>query len=590
MSHSKQVSMKIRISNLKIPSERFSDAELEAAIRHRLHFAPDRCLSWTLVRKSVDARKKPAIFFVCTVDAAVPDHEAQRFLKRRIPDILPAPEETYHFPAPGTEKLWERPVICGFGPAGMFCALLLAQHGYRPIVIERGACVEERERDVEAFWGGGALNPESNVSFGEGGAGTFSDGKLNTGVRDTNHRNREVLQVFVEHGAPESILTLQKPHIGTDLLKQVVKNIREDIIRLGGEVRFHSKLTGLNIRDGALCGITVQTPEGLREIHCSVLVLTAGHSARDTFSMLSACLPMTAKPFAVGLRIEHPQRMINLAQYGSEEPKNLAPADYKLTYRASSGRGVYSFCMCPGGFVVNASTEAGRLAVNGMSYHARDSRNANSALIVTVGPEDFRRAIACGPDQDVRRTADRTAPESLKPLDVPMQEALRQGEQTFPQSLNQQEILAGMVFQRRLEEAAFRAAGGRIPVQLSGDFIAGRMSDAFGEVEPCMRGLYGFGDLNTVLPDPVASALKEAIPHFGERIRGFDRPDAVLSGVESRTSSPVRILRDDHGESAVRGIYPCGEGAGYAGGITSAAMDGCAAAEHIAEKYRPWQE
>ncbi|MGI6106358.1 MAG: NAD(P)/FAD-dependent oxidoreductase [Lachnospiraceae bacterium] len=551
--------MKIRISGIRIPCGKYSEKTLGEEIRRILRLPKEAGFSWTLVRQSVDARKKPELFYVCAADADLPDREAKKLLGRKSPQLMVSPDETYRFPEPGKETLPGRPVIMGFGPAGMFCALELAKHGYRPVVIERGAPVDERERDVEAFWSGGELNPESNVSFGEGGAGTFSDGKLNTGVKDTFHRGREVLRTFVEHGAPESILVLQKPHIGTDVLKTVVKNIREEIIRQGGEVLFHHRLIGLEIRGGKLEAVTVQTPGGIRQVPCGILVLAAGHSARDTFSLLADLLPMTSKPFAVGVRIEHPQAMINLSQYGSEYPENMAPADYKLTFRSSSGRGVYSFCMCPGGYVVNASTEPGRLVTNGMSYHARDSRNANSALIVTVGPEDFAG----------------TTPRE------------RYG-QELPADPGRREILAGMEFQRRLEEAAFRAAAGRVPVQLYGDFAAGRLSESLGGVEPCIRGRYGFGDLNRVLPDGVSAALKEAVPYFGRKIRGFDRPDAVLSGVESRTSSPVRILRDESGESPVRGIYPCGEGAGYAGGITSAAMDGCAAAERIAEKYAPY--
>ena len=412
---------------------------------------------------------------------------------------------------------------------------MLAQYGYRPLVIERGEPVEDRVKSVLEFWNGGKLKMNSNVQFGEGGAGTFSDGKLNTMVKDKYFRGKKVFEIFVENGAPKEILYLQKPHIGTDLLRDVVVNIRKSIERFGGEFRYCSQLTDIHIKDGKLYEIEINHQE---KIPCSVLILAIGHSARDTFSMLyQNGLDMVSKPFAVGLRIQHPQEMIQLSQYGTLD-KRLPVADYKLTYTTKSGRGVYSFCMCPGGYVVNASSEDGRLAINGMSYHDRGSKNANSALVVTVSPDDFGR----------------------HPLD-------------------------GVKFQQKLEENAFLAGNGAIPIQLYQDFDHGLFSANFLDVSPEMKGRYEFADLNQVLPDYVCSSIKEAMPVFGKKIHGFDRGDAILAGVESRTSSPVRIVRGEDGESNILGIYPCGEGSGYAGGITTAAMDGIKVAEWISKKY-----
>ena len=420
---------------------------------------------------------------------------------------------------------------------------MLAKAGYAPLVLERGEKAEDRARTVEHFWLTGELNERSNVQFGEGGAGTFSDGKLNTLVKDPVGRNRKVLELFVEAGADVEILYEQKLHLGTDELIGIVTYIRKEIERLGGEVRFHCQMTDLLIQNGQIHGVQatdLKTGE-MEEIVSGQVVLAVGHSARDTFSMLlDRKVPMEQKAFAVGLRIQHPQKKINLSQYGREEAGALGAANYKLTRQTKSGRGVYSFCMCPGGYVVNASSESGRLAVNGMSYHDRAGENANSALIVTVTPEDFPEGGALG----------------------------------------------GVAFQRKLEEAAYQAAGGKIPVQLYGDFCQNVISRKLGGVNPQMRGEWAFGDVRSILPEPLNLALMEAMDGFGHMIRGFDRPDAVFAGVESRTSSPVRIWRDEQFESELRGLYPCGEGAGYAGGITSAAMDGVKVAEAIARRYR----
>ena len=450
----------------------------------------------------------------------------------------------YRLPEPGTQELARPPVVIGTGPAGLFCGLLLARKGYRPILLERGEDVDARTRRVAEFWENGSLCPDSNVQFGEGGAGTFSDGKLNTLVKDPSGRNKEVLRILVEFGADPSILYVNKPHIGTDVLSRIVKAMREEIVGLGGQVRFLSRVTDFIVEQGRLMAVMVN---GNERIDTEVAVPAIGHSARDTFEvLLERGIPMEAKAFAVGLRVQHPQVLINRSQYGMEECGELGPASYKVTKQTAGGRGVYSFCMCPGGYVVNASSEPGRLAVNGMSYHDRAGENANSALIVTVTPEDF-----------------------------PAAEAGR-------------EALAGVEFQRKLEEDAFCLGAGRIPVQLYGDFKENRISSGFGEVKPAFKGRYCFANLREMLPEPISRALLEGMEGFGRMIKGFDRPDAIFAGIESRTSSPVRIPRDSGLESEVKGIFPCGEGAGYAGGITSAAMDGIRTSEEIIRRYRPF--
>lgn len=532
----------IRISNVKLPCSH-TEQEMKKKVCRLLGLSAGSQIRVQVVRRSLDARKKPDLYFVYILDVETgwkPEKEAALVGRLKAPEIAIAKAEEYRFPMDGMKRLPHRPVIAGMGPAGLFCGYLLAEHGYEPIILERGGCVQERMEAVARFWNGGDLDPGTNVQFGEGGAGTFSDGKLNTLVKDKFLRGRKVLELFVHHGAPEEILWLQKPHIGTDILCGVVASMREKIREMGGEVRFHSCVTDIGIKDGRISHVTINGEETLA---CDALVLAVGHSARDTFAMLDGKLTMEPKSFAIGVRIEHPQEMINRSQYGSASVKGLGAADYKVTAQTSAGRGVYSFCMCPGGFVVNASSEPGRLAVNGMSNHARNERNANSALIVTVTPEDFGGSGA----------------------------------------------LAGVAFQRRLEEAAYAQCGGKIPVQLYGDFKENRVSSALGDVTPCTKGAYAFGNLKEVLPETVTAALEEAMPVFGKKIHGFDREDAVLSGIESRTSSPLRIVRNTDGESSIGGLYPCGEGAGYAGGITSAAMDGIRIAEQIAKKYCPWE-
>ena len=536
----------IRINQLKL-SVGHTKADMKKKAAKMMRIPEDKILSLVPVRQSLDARKKNELLYIYSLNATVSGKEGAVIKNAKNVNVMLNTEKPYRFPEHGQEPLCHRPVIVGFGPAGMFCGLMLARAGFSPLILERGEDVDSRTQKVEAFWRGGELNPESNVQFGEGGAGTFSDGKLNTLVKDPSGRNKKVLEILAEAGADPSITYVNKPHVGTDILSRVVKNIRQEIIRLGGEIRFGCKLTDFSEAGGRLISVTVsQREEGgfYREetIPAQAVVLAIGHSARDTFRMLSEkSLDLQAKAFAVGLRIQHPQKQINFSQYGMEEPGSLGAASYKLTKQTSSGRGIYSFCMCPGGFVVNASSETGRLAVNGMSNHDRAGTNANSALIVTVTPEDFPNP---GP-------------------------------------------LGGVEFQRRLEEAAFNCGKGKIPVQLYGDFKAGTLSRAFGDVEPAFKGGYSFGNLREVLNPSLTDAMTEGIDSFGRIIDGFDRPDAILAGIESRTSSPVRIPRTPELESAVSGLYPFGDGAGYAGGITSAAMDGIRTAEMIVTRFSP---
>ena len=525
----------IRITQLKLPVEHTPE-QLKKKIAKTLKCAEDT-FSYETVRQSLDARHKDDKKFVYTVDVKT---AAEQKILRRVHNnnIMSINKKDYQFPLPGTEKLEHVPVIVGSGPAGLFCAWYLARAGYRPLVLERGQEAQKRKETVDRFWKDGVLDPDSNVQFGEGGAGTFSDGKLNTLVKDPNGRNHEVLKRFVEAGAPEEIVYQQKPHLGTDVLIGIVETMRHQIEEMGGSFRFETKVTDLCIENGHLTAVEVNNEE---KIPADACVLALGHSARDTFDMLHRRgVYMEPKSFAVGLRMEHPQKMINYDLYGEEENEFLGAASYKVTHTCENGRGVYSFCMCPGGYVVNASSEQGMLAVNGMSYQARDSKNANSALIVTVTPEDF-------------------------PEEGP---------------------LGGISFQRELEKRAWEIGKGKIPVQLFGDYKLHQKSYAFGEIEPQMKGAHVFADVRSILPKEIGDSIEEGVLAFGKKLKGFDRNDAILSGVESRTSSPVRIVRNREGYSNIEGIYPCGEGAGYAGGITSAAMDGIKTAEFICEKFR----
>ncbi|MGN0315517.1 MAG: NAD(P)/FAD-dependent oxidoreductase [Fusicatenibacter sp.] len=532
----------IRIQQLKLPVSH-TKKELEQKILRTLKIKSSDLYNYEIVRRSIDARKKSELKFVYQIDVKVKEENA--VLKSVSGNQISRMEKKeYHFPAPGTKVLKNRPVIIGSGPAGLFCAYMLSKHGYAPIVLERGEEAEKRKASVEKFWRCGILDPDSNVQFGEGGAGTFSDGKLNTTVKDTFGRNREVLRIFVECGAPKEILYDQKPHLGTDQLIGIITNMRKAIEAWGGEVRFRSKVTGFCMEDEKITGVIVNDTEILK---AEVVVLAVGHSARDTFLCLSESqVAMEPKAFAVGVRVEHPQEMITKDQYGENAPDFLGAAPYKVTYQCENGRAVYSFCMCPGGYVVNASSEPGGTCVNGMSYSDRDGKNANSAMIVTVTPDDYTVYH----------------------------------EEGMPSALD------GVAFQRMLERAAYQAGNGAVPVQLFGDFCSNSCSDQLGEVSPSICGSWKFANLRNVLPDFICEALIEGIQNTEEKLPGFSRSDALLSAVEARTSSPVRIVRNEELESiSTGGLYPCGEGAGYAGGITSAGMDGIKTAEKICKKY-----
>lgn len=530
----------IKLNNLKLKVD-YSDNSVISEIARTLKIPKNAIVKYEFARLSVDARKKDNVHYLASVNVTV----NERLIKEK--DIIKKNKKLnitavtpYDYIVKKVQQLPIPPVVVGAGPAGLFCGLVLAQAGACPVVIERGRSVDERQKDVNSFWQTGVLNTSSNVQFGEGGAGTFSDGKLNTGTKDP--RSRKVLEEFVKHGAPEEILYNAKPHIGTDKLPLAVKSIRNEIIRLGGKVLFETQLTDIIIKDNNVKEIVVATKNGTEKIPCDSLVLALGHSARDTFEMLADLkIPMEQKPFSVGARIEHLQTEIDKAQYGDFARKgNLGAADYKLAVHLNNNRGVYTFCMCPGGTVVAAASEENRLVTNGMSKFARAEVNANSALLVGVNPSDF----------------------------------------------GSEDILAGVELQRKLEEKAFilGESNYKAPVQRVDDFINNRKTTAFGSVLPSYTAGTTMADLNKCLPNYISESLKEGIKQLDNKLKGFANGDAILTAVETRSSSPIRIIRNDSMQSiAINGLYPCGEGAGYAGGIMSAAVDGIKCAEKIIE-------
>lgn len=526
----------IQITQLKLPYQH-SAADLENKIRKTIRISQNQKFTYKIVKKSIDARKKPDLFTVYSCHVSC-DNEEAIVKKAKNSSITVVKPKTYIIPNAGENKMEHPPLIIGAGPAGLFAAYVFVEAGFHPIIIERGKCVEERAKDVEDFWKTGILNTSSNVQFGEGGAGTFSDGKLNTVVKDPANRNLFVLETFVKFGAPEQILYENKPHIGTDILCSVISNMRKYLIEKGTTIHFETCARDFLIENHAIKEVICNNE---KRFAVSSVVLALGHSARDTFHTLnSRNVPMEVKNFAVGFRVEHPQQMINDALYGKQDI-NMPASPYKVTSNFPNGRGVYSFCMCPGGYVVNSSSEEERLVVNGMSYSGRDSSTANSAIIISVNTQDF----------------------------------------------GAEDPLAGMRFQQDLERKAFQLANGKIPQQLYGDFCKDRISASYGDFSSNTKGNTNFTNLRGLLSLDMEESFINGMRHFARIIPEFDRYDAIMSGIESRTSSPLRILRDENYESTVKGIYPCGEGAGYAGGITSAAMDGIRVAEAIIKKYKP---
>lgn len=525
----------IRLRQIKLNIDHDNQNNLLKKVAKKLQIREKDIKNIVISKRSIDARKKDNIEISYEVDVQVNDEN--KVIKNICnKDIFIAPNEVYTYQLSGTKSLKNRPVIVGFGPAGMMCAYMLSKCGYKPLIIERGSMVNKRVEQVENFWKTNKLNPNSNVQFGEGGAGTFSDGKLNTLVKDKEYRQKFIFETFVKNGAPKEIMYDAKPHIGTDILKSMVKNMREEIISMGAEFMFDTTLTNIILKNNELKAIEINNNT---IIPCQVLVLAIGHSARDTFRMLHKNkLEMKNKPFAVGIRIQHNQEKINYSQY-KDSYKKLPPASYKLTYQTKSNRGVYSFCMCPGGYVVNSSSVDKMLVINGMSNYKRDTINANSALIVTISENDYGK-----------------------------------------------NILDGLKFQEKLEATAYKIGNGLIPVQLYKDYKNNIISSEFKSVKPIFKGNYSFANINDIFPKYINDSLIEAIEHFGKIITCFDEDDAIISAVESRTSSPVRIIRNENLESNIKGIYPCGEGAGYAGGITSAAIDGLKIFEKIVAKYK----
>ncbi|MHB1053862.1 MAG: NAD(P)/FAD-dependent oxidoreductase [Thiobacillus sp.] len=526
----------LRLTELKLPLDHPPEA-LRVAILQRLALKDNELLGFSIFKRSFDARKKHAMLLIYALDIDVRNEAALLKQFRNDRHLMPTPDTTYRFVGQASQPLASRPIVVGFGPCGIFAALILAQMGFKPIVLERGRAVRERTQDTWGLWRKHTLNPESNVQFGEGGAGTFSDGKLYSQIKDPKHYGRKVIAEFVKAGAPKEIVYVSKPHIGTFRLVGVVEAMRHEIESLGGEIRFGQRVTDVLIDDGHVRGVTLASGETLRSDH---VVLALGHSARDTFEMLhTRGVFMEAKPFSIGFRIEHPQSLIDQARLGPNAGNPLlGAADYKLVHHAKNGRSVYSFCMCPGGTVVAATSEPNCVVTNGMSQYSRNERNANAGIVVGITPADYPG----GP-------------------------------------------LAGIALQRKLESHAFELGGGNYeaPVQLVGDFLAGTPSTQLGTVEPSYQPGVRLTDLASCLPDFAIEAIREALPAFDQQIKGFAMNDAVLTGVETRTSSPLRITRgEDYQSLNVKGLYPAGEGAGYAGGILSAGVDGIRVAEAVA--------
>ena len=521
----------IRIRQIKMPINH-NENDLKQKIIKKLNIKENSIKKIIINKKSIDARKE--IYYIYEVD--IETSNEKQILNKKIKDIIKTPNEKYTFKIKGTKRLKENPIIIGAGPSGLFCAYFLAKYGYKPIIIERGEDIDNRIKTVEKFWKKNLLNPNSNVQFGEGGAGTFSDGKLNTTSKDI--RIKQILKIFVQNGAPEEILYIKNPHIGTDILRTVIKNIRNQIIKMGGTFYFNTCLKDIIIKNGSVQKIQINN----KIINTQNLVLALGHSSRDTFKMLlEKNINIIPKPFAIGIRVQHSQLLIDQNQYKNNY-KKLPKASYKLTHKAQNGRGVYSFCMCPGGFVVNSSSEKGKLVINGMSNYKRDEENANSAIVVTITPNDFGH----------------------KPLD-------------------------GVYFQERLEIKTYKIGKGKIPIQLYKDFKNNKKSEKIGKIKPIMKGKYTLTNIKNIFPPYISESLIEGIENFNKKIKGFSDDDTILAAIESRTSSPIKIIRDENYNSNIKGIYPCGEGAGYAGGIITSAIDGIKIAETIAKIYKPFK-
>lgn len=526
----------IKVRQIKVEVLNDTEENRIKSLLKKTRLKKEDIINSKITKQSLDARDKNCIYYIYEMIIEIKNED--KYLKNNSnKDITYYEDVPYKFIHTGTKELINDVVVVGSGPAGLFAAYTLLENGYKVTIIERGKCIEERIKDVKNFWVSNKLNTNSNVQFGEGGAGTFSDGKLNTLIKDKENKMKKVFETFVMCGAPEEILYSYKPHIGTDKLRDVIKNMRNKIISMGGTILYNTTLTNLIINNNSLEKIEINNNEVIK---CNALVLAIGHSARDTFEMLyKNNLNMENKPFAVGLRIQHIQNMINESQYGKKYAKFLGASSYKLTYKSQSGRGVYTFCMCPGGFVVNASSEHNRLVINGMSNYDRCEENANSAIIVTITDKDYGT-----------------------------------------------NILDGVKYQRDLEEKAYNLCNGLIPIQLYKDYKNNVVSKEFKSIIPVMKGKYAYANLNNLFNEDINNSIKEAIDNFGTKIKGFNNEDALLAGVESRTSSPIKIIRNENLESNILGIFPCGEGAGYAGGITSASIDGIKVAEAIGKIYK----